>query len=717
MVRPLSSILFFVIFFHWDCTQSTLHTALRLYHVIFNTALVYFVASLSSLFFYFSYSDKCPIGWYQQQPGEGFCLQCFPGRYGTKPGQAMCLPCKVGLYSQRVERTTACDTCPRGRSSNEGSAQCSECSYGKYVTPSLSVPSTQSNSSSESNQNTSSSSFNSSRSSSNDEDNSSKLSTCTLCPSGWSQDETDQDSCKQCGLATAEKGESALIGAVFCSVCDLGTFQSPPSTLCLPCGIGTFADGKGSKSCRLCPIDTFGTIVGSTSKSECTTCPEGRTTGGALGSHNVQDCICQRELFYSQPIVLEEDVSTTSATPALFDNVCVPCPAPANCSMHDGILLTELSTKPTFWRSSSTSIYFHACTKYPKDCSGGSVALHSQCRTGHTGTLCAVCLAGHARQGMEAQCLPCPGGQVGGAGSILGLGVGFMGCICICCILYFTSKSSQKSSVSTTKDAIKDQGKDTVSEASGSIDLDISNGSTDSSALSNLAGRIKILLGFIQVFQSMDTTFSVPWGADFAAFLNFPLFKLVDIDLLAVLGDLGPCAFSYGYFDRFTSHMLVLPIVGIFALLACGISLLLRKVIPACSRRFDAKTARERCVTFIVFVVFLLYPGYTVKIFQMFGCREIDPGMYYLTADISVQCFADEWNMYAGFAVAAMVVYVLGIPLTTLLILRRNRKALFDVAHPHNRAMTASYGSLYTQYEASFYMWECVELVKKMLLT
>ena len=70
----------------------------------------------------------------------------------------------------------------------------------------------------------------------------------------------------------------------------------------------------------------------------------------------------------------------------------------------------------------------------------------------------------------------------------------------------------------------------------------------------------------------------------------------------------------------------------------------------------------------------------------MLRCKTIDgiSDGQVLVADWSVRCGQGEHVMYSALAFVFMGVYILGIPLTMLILLRRNRAALYDESHPNH---------------------------------
>jgi hypothetical protein len=78
----------------------------------------------------------------------------------------------------------------------------------------------------------------------------------------------------------------------------------------------------------------------------------------------------------------------------------------------------------------------------------------------------------------------------------------------------------------------------------------------------------------------------------------------------------------------------------------------------------------------ISMVLFVAYPSVSVKIFRLFQCREVD-GLYWLAVDMRLQCYTSEWTGYAIYGGVMLIVYVIGLPFGTFVLLYRKRHSLF----------------------------------------
>jgi hypothetical protein len=96
----------------------------------------------------------------------------------------------------------------------------------------------------------------------------------------------------------------------------------------------------------------------------------------------------------------------------------------------------------------------------------------------------------------------------------------------------------------------------------------------------------------------------------------------------------------------------------------------------------------------VFMVLFVAYPSVSIKIFRMFNCVAVE-GRYWMAADLRLQCYTQRWYGYALYALIMAVVYVVGLPLATLLILLRHKSTLFG---PGSESTMKRYGFLYDRY-------------------
>jgi hypothetical protein len=231
-------------------------------------------------------------------------------------------------------------------------------------------------------------------------------------------------------------------------------------------------------------------------------------------------------------------------------------------------------------------------------------------------------------------------------------------------------------------------------------------------------GHLKILIGFMQILTSMNLVFDVPWPGFFTRFLSGLTFINIDVPNL-----FQGCEFAVSFEGKYYLHMTLLPILIVIMFLAYKIVLL------CCMKKTTRKNAFGAYIKSLSVIIFLLYPGMTVKIFQIFDCRRFDTKGY-LRADYEYEC-CSTWNISTNkcenepsdyqilriTAVIFMIFYAFGIPLAALLVLWWNKASLHNEKHPDHAQTLHRYGGLYETYDAECWYWETIELLRKMILT
>ena len=231
----------------------------------------------------------------------------------------------------------------------------------------------------------------------------------------------------------------------------------------------------------------------------------------------------------------------------------------------------------------------------------------------------------------------------------------------------------------------------------------------------NLAGQAKLLILFAQLLSSMPSAFDgVPWPEHFKMFsVTVSLPFTLDIFPAFVVGG---CHLSLYPLDRFLLHMLLVPMLIVMVFSSYAVTAKLPccvKAPDAAARRNLRRSRRELAAKVLIFVVQLMYPGLSARIFSVFRCRSFQgvPGEV-LVQNLNVACHTGRHAVFEALAAVFMMLYVLGVPLAVFLTLWRNRKALNDEAHPEHKAVAYAFGPLYSQFEPQYwYFGEYIMLV------
>eukprot|EP00937_MAST-01D_sp_MAST-1D-sp2_P001724 g1724.t1 len=651
----------------------------------------------------------CPAGKYSDQEGQTACTACRAGRFQATEGATTCGgACGTGYWC--TEESAAQEPCGAGYYCPEPGATRFPCAAGRYQTSATETG-------------------------------------CELCPGGRFGNTT--------GLA-----DPACSGA-----CDAGFSCSPGSASHngTACPAGSYCDGAGTNVSVVCPAGHFcdaeaGHIMtacpaghfcppGSQAATDCGGasfyCPEGSSerkpaTDGhytACAAAEASSCTVRtRTLEVLCPAGYFCQLGERKAIQAGYQGVsgeCGGCTGGlgmiAQQACQDGFFSpggeqsctrcpavgvrclggTQWELQPGYWMDGAHETGFNltedtsvlechtqaACPGFKHNADSANAST-SVCDKGRTGPLCAVCDfdLGYTRQG--ASCVRCTEVSSGDS-SKLGLTVALLVVFFVVgsAVLYKKRKWFRKK-------------------------LRVSLGNISKTTL-------KVTIGFYALIATVTFTTDVPWPANFDAFTA--LLKAMFFDVIDVSGLL--CELNV---DVYTSLYISVLVIFVVLLVVFVYYMVRRQRKP-----HKQEKTKRKCIKFIFYVLVLIYPLQSLKLFQVFVCHVVTHHgrtVSFLRADYSRECYTPAWYkavVFSGFFVA---VYVAGLPLGIWYFLRRNRPLIQELARHDKLAITgqsqqmaplsddakhfrAKASFLYDDYKPSFWFWEVFELVRKLLLS
>jgi Ca2+-binding EF-hand superfamily protein len=114
-------------------------------------------------------------------------------------------------------------------------------------------------------------------------------------------------------------------------------------------------------------------------------------------------------------------------------------------------------------------------------------------------------------------------------------------------------------------------------------------------------------------------------------------------------------------------------------------------------------------------LLFLVYPGLTSKIFDIFLCRDLGPDttpQSVLHADYGVNC-DDTSVVRNGMGVLLVGIWPVGVPATLFISMLRYREAIVA----QDEAALRMFEFVIADYKPEYWYWEVVELARKLLLS
>ena len=564
------------------------------------------------------------------------------------------------------------------------------------------------------------------------------------CPEGTAglrprlEEEAD---CTECAAGT-----SCPMGSAAAVECALGTY-GPTAALgaCLSCPAGRFANTTGRTECDICtqgahcptgsasPVPcvagTWSGVHGLLAASECDVCPLGSycPTGASLptpcpaGRVGRQERLAALE-FCSPCPDLSTSLAGSSACTGCVDGyyaelagegggaeqvVCWPCLEPeqgAVCAANSILATVEL--RPGYWRMSNRSTELSKCVKVGSGdgstvtaCVGGKEAEvrgRGYCVAAHSGPLCQVCEEpdSHfdADTGLCQACLDPVEKMATPAAAALVLALLAGACI----LIYRTPPRPLVGVVYWVRRLI-----------------------SKLQAL-ELKPRFKFLISFYQIVIAIPEVYNLQrlptWYQS-----SMTIFTWVDLDWSGYLfpGSCIPGGFRSRLLLRGLAPLALLLVLLLgFGVVECGHAWRLRQCL-------SLKAAGYRALPVLLFVSFCMCPTVSAGIFATWGCDvyEVDSAARLthsmLREDLSVACSeggvrTEEHQSLIELAYVFVAIWPLGLPLCYFILLQGCQR---DFSRRAQTPLVAATELLHKEYKPTFYWWELLSLLQRLILT
>jgi len=427
---------------------------------------------------------------------------------------------------------------------------------------------------------------------------------------------------------------------------------------------------------------------------------------------------------------------------------CLPCPPAAKKCYSNQIILYPGTWR---WNNLATTIFTCQFTSY--GCTGGNSSGQASCHKGYMGPICGICEPGYFQSSDGTRCDPCATTSYFSPSliaMILGLILGLL-------YAFYSIRKYAKKMNMTVVDAIffLVKGED-----------DDSRHITREERIAkkqrrSLISRAKIFIATYQVIASTPSTFHINFGPLFTSFVSAS--KVVNFDFVSYVPI--SCFQTFHFVEgMITGSLIPLVIVG-FCFVVCNLQVWSKVGLEPdrMKRRKTMGRTISRYMLLSVALISFVLTSVTGKLFAMFICVDVDPNHEagdgklhrFLQADAAVDCNSEEYNRGLYWAYIMIGLYPIAVPLlfSFLLIINRQeiygkglrsrslnildeavgkatdaernteiRKGLilqdkFDKMNIAAGGLVEGLGFLYEQYEPEYYLWEVVEIARKISLT
>ena len=378
----------------------------------------------------------------------------------------------------------------------------------------------------------------------------------------------------------------------------------------------------------------------------------------------------------------------------------------------------------------------------------GTTTLKSRCRIGAEGPVCANCASNFFKQGPI--CVPCADEEAATSAVAIVVFIGVFGLFLLALLCQMRVSNSHKrwhkitanlallaaaekehdrlvaeandaqeslnaAEMKRTKQALHHSKKSLKRKRTAAASRH-GNDSTSvverTKRMAKITKRLKIIVGYFQLLSAAEASYAIPWPD--ALFQFFMLLLPINFDLVSVTG--LDCISQYDWYSSF--HVMAGAPLGV--VLFVGIVHAIGRVYlqRTLGKHFTTAVRHQyadKAVQFILWCILLAYPPVSKKTLEFFQCSEEIVGVSYMQVDYRLQCYDERWMSYLPVVIGCVLSYPLGIPLYLGVKLWLNRNEI--VSDDEITKFESRYSFFYSSYKDEAFMWDVIELVRKLLLT
>ena len=426
-----------------------------------------------------------------------------------------------------------------------------------------------------------------------------------------------------------------------------------------------------------CPMNSYNNLTSRSDQGACTACPDDAVA--PVGSSSFDACLCEVGFY------LDAEAE------------CQTCPLPGTSCNESGTTLETLPLAQGFWRPpNASSLDVRQCPDYDEaggDASGcgGHV---SPCKADRdlAGVYCRTCTNASTYY-VSSECRPCD--PLVERWIAVGLGVAFG----VLALVLFGAGLWSRQSVRKCLRTLQQR-------TSGMLWRAVRRFS--------LTSKIKVAWGFYQIVGQMGAVYHLNTLPENVA----PLLDAIETGISLGFDGLSSLLGCVGFSSKVNTLTFYI-IAPMLLVLIASAAIMLR---AAARRRGNQSWVRQALLATLrpaLLVSFCAYPIVASVAFQAFACEPLgDVAKRYLPPDYSLECGpegkpTDEFTHLTNVAIVAIVIYPVGISLTTALLLYIARVPL---RAGRSTDFTQAISFLHEEYEPTFFWWELVEQLKKLLL-
>jgi len=166
---------------------------------------------------------------------------------------------------------------------------------------------------------------------------------------------------------------------------------------------------------------------------------------------------------------------------------------------------------------------------------------------------------------------------------------------------------------------------------------------------------------------------------------------------------------NWNQFDTFIFSIMIPVTIFVLSVLATA-AIYAYRVWKLKKNPYDSRT---EAITYLVVVnlvlFFQMFPRIIIESLSVLNCTQVGND-FFLIADLSIQCYTDNFNSIATLATIVIIVYGIFIPVGVVFFIYRYRLT-------QDSALTMKrFGFFYNKYEDKYFYWELVVLLAKVFV-
>ena len=446
---------------------------------------------------------------------------------------------------------------------------------------------------------------------------------------------------------------------------------------CVACPIGKFKNDIADSICYECMDGYYSNV---TASSLCKKCDE-----NSISSVDKSHCICKSGYYHSKQYCIECDNKD------FYGNDMYHCD-------EEGLTLETLKNADGWWRENKNSINFYECNE-ESHCPSNLILNDSvQCLQHHTGVLCQLCVDNYNLD-WEGYCKECSSES----DKIIGISILYFFLVLIgYTSLLIVSFLYGKRVIYMFLKLLSFKGCDTDG-ADDESEPPSPSDESEESGKKRYQEKIKILISYLQLLTLLSINLNIKWPAFIYDIING--LDFINLDIFGLTNEDIKCSMNIDYYDQFIMTMSMLPLVLFFLYFAKYITAKIKK-----DEHFIKNKLENRYVYTNVLFTYLLYSPISSSILKLYKCTNINE-KWYLTTDMSIECYDDKWILYCLLGVIFSIIYIFGIPFTFYKILTGNRDKLKT-----SKRFRYRYSFLYEGYKDKYYTFEIFDMTKRIIM-